>query len=359
MRLGGFRLILAIMVVATHTLHYPAGWPNIGGVAVAVFFFISGFLMPLAFESNYKFDHFRDRAAHFWLNRFFRIYPWYWLSIMLPLALVLLKGPRNAAQESYFEPTVLLQNFLLLGLNQEQLWGHYIRYNNPAWTLDIELQYYLLVPALVWAYARAPVMSIFGMALASLTSLYLMAVPAGITGIDWSFLASSSLFIGGFLYFQAIKSKLVQRTGYLPLAGAAFLLVSAWLPDPIRLAGITLGLILIAAHLLNIELRSKEGGVSRFLGNLSYPVYIFHFFLIGITQMRASLLFEGSGLSGIALFWAVLSANVLICAIFCSTVVFFGEPIIDRIRSRLKRIEPSSPAPSHKTARAQSQTERG
>ena len=47
--LGAFRLALALVVVGGHTPQYPETWPDISGIAVSVFFFVSGFLMPLAF----------------------------------------------------------------------------------------------------------------------------------------------------------------------------------------------------------------------------------------------------------------------------------------------------------------------
>jgi len=47
-----------------------------------------------------------------------------------------------------------IQNFVLLGLNQASFWSSETQIVNVAWTPDIELQFYLLVP-LVSSFAPA------------------------------------------------------------------------------------------------------------------------------------------------------------------------------------------------------------
>mgnify|MGYP003888467983 CR=1 FL=1 len=331
------RLLLAVMVVAVHTPHYPDRWPNLGAVAVSVFFFISGFLMPLAFEANYKFERFSTKAMHFWINRFLRIYPWYWLSILLPLAYVFVRGPQNETQQHYFDTGVILQNALLLGLNQDGAWGRYIRYNNPAWTLDIELQYYLLVPLLVWGYDRLPKIITGSLMLCSIASIYLLAFPSGRNDIDWSLLGFSALFFAGFFIFQMQKTGLNCNDEKWTMVGAALIFISILMPDPFRVPGLCIGLILVCVYLLGAELLQSQDATDKFIGDLSYPVYIFHFFLIGITQGRTEAYLQSLQFSGFGLFLGIFVTNIIVCVSVCSILVAFGEPVIGKIRSRIKR----------------------
>ena len=156
--LGAFRLVLAWFVIASHTTgYYESFTTDVGTVAVTTFFFISGFLIPLTFEANYsKYDQ-TSAAKKFYLNRFIRIYPIYWSTLLFfavqAFAFPLLKRNKIDISAGSEQPFITwVQNILLIGLNQSVLWGNYIRFNNPAWTLDIELQYYLLVPFLLFFF---------------------------------------------------------------------------------------------------------------------------------------------------------------------------------------------------------------
>lgn len=144
--MGYVRLLLALAVVAVHSAGYPHGrLLDIGLVAVAVFFFISGFNMPLAFERNYAVGTFSKRTQHFLVNRLLRIFPPCLFALFLML-LALMFSHGSALREAKAEPIIFLQNFVLLSLNQVWLWGQDVRFIGPAWTLDVELQYYLLLP---------------------------------------------------------------------------------------------------------------------------------------------------------------------------------------------------------------------
>jgi peptidoglycan/LPS O-acetylase OafA/YrhL len=196
--LGPIRLLLAALVLLTHTAGYPQGWPDLGLVAVMAFFAISGYLMPAAFERNYAGASFVRRSWRYALNRALRIFPLYW--VVLALAIYLHADAGHPAFDHALDhPQVFAQNILLLGLNQAEVWGHEIHFIGPAWTLDIELQYYVLIPFLVFAYRRWRTATSFGMLLAAAVSVVLAARPTGIKGIDHSLIVWLPLFEIGFI----------------------------------------------------------------------------------------------------------------------------------------------------------------
>ena len=83
--MGTWRLVLAWLVVANHTPGLKEISTNleIGKVAVATFFFISGFLMPLTFDTHYRRYGTLAGSRKFYVNRFLRIYPIYWASLVI------------------------------------------------------------------------------------------------------------------------------------------------------------------------------------------------------------------------------------------------------------------------------------
>lgn len=101
---------------------------NLGKFGVVLFFCISGFVIPRSIKRTAP-----APLIHFWISRFFRLYPAYWLSMVA--ALLFLSAP-------YTLPKVLANVTMMPKLfGMGDLVGVY-------WTLQIELIFYLLVSVL-------------------------------------------------------------------------------------------------------------------------------------------------------------------------------------------------------------------
>ena len=102
---GIYRLILALMVMAFHLLNVPI----IGEYAVFSFFVLSGFLMTTIMHDAYGYSF--AGIGRYAVNRFLRLYPTYWVVLVLSLALILFIGEQYAHQykESIFYPKTLTQ----------------------------------------------------------------------------------------------------------------------------------------------------------------------------------------------------------------------------------------------------------
>ena len=134
---GALRLALAIAVMLTHYLPL-AGlrmYLPLDGVPVYGFFFLSGFWITRLWENKYQ--NTNNPLVTFYVSRLWRIYP---IASLTTLAMFfLVKG----------DPAVLPWNLLLLGENGSPQAGALL--NPPAWSLAIELQFYLVAPFLIWA----------------------------------------------------------------------------------------------------------------------------------------------------------------------------------------------------------------
>lgn len=137
--LGSYRLFLAVMVVVGHL----AGVPKIGGYAVFGFYLISGYLMTLVIQRAYGYGV--VGFAYYALNRFLRIYPAYWVSILLSLFLIYMFGAEFFAR--YRREIALpdgglewARNVLIYfpGLEAPRL-------TPPSWALTVELAFYIAI----------------------------------------------------------------------------------------------------------------------------------------------------------------------------------------------------------------------
>src|SRR3954454_10811279 len=181
--MGTLRFLLAIAVLLYHMsgvalFDMPAYElmmvrPLSGNSAVETFFIISGFAMAGALSTRY-----RDRpVGRFYASRVLRLYPAYLLILAVHIvAAALLWRPglpqpvnlfmADAAQPPAERLVWTISSFLVVG---KELWfqGNDFakQFVNPAWSLSIELQFYLLIPFLVrWPIRRLIVL--FGLALA-------------------------------------------------------------------------------------------------------------------------------------------------------------------------------------------------
>jgi len=332
--IGSFRLLLAIFVVISHTKGFPFGrLPDPALSAIVGFFFLSGYLMPATLERNYVGETFSAQTARYLLNRFLRIFPVYWLALVLQGAALAWNAEARSLYD-FSHPNSFLQNFVLLGLNQGEFWHQDQRFIGPAWTLDVELQYYLLVPFFVLCFRRGPRLSCAAMVAAAALGLLYLCNPTGRDSIDRSLLPWFPFFAAGYLSYwyrekimAGVSIRSIRTAGSVAaIASLALLFVS----PPASHWAFACALILFALALLHTSKRQR--GLDRFLGNLSYPVFLLHAVVnaSGIPAHLAAIVAPGSV--------PVLALCTLFLTLPVSIVTEFAlsQPI-DKIRGTLRR----------------------
>ena len=141
--LTGLRCFAAINVVLFHFSNPQwFGWMapvvNAGFISVSYFILLSGFVLAYNYSARARTGEL-DRAR-FWKARFTRIYPIYFLSLLL--ALGQLSQEYGSHTHAMFWTGVALTPLLLQG------WIPAIAtfMNTPAWTMSAEASYYVLFP---------------------------------------------------------------------------------------------------------------------------------------------------------------------------------------------------------------------
>ncbi|HEU5048442.1 MAG TPA: acyltransferase [Rickettsiales bacterium] len=149
------RLVLALLVVCGHFKVLPGNhatnfWESHADFAVDAFFVVSGYLIFASYDR-------RPETGSFYLRRFFRIYPLYFVIIMLQgLAMALVAGDiaSHAGELAhYIGFNLIMANFMAYGLGDLLHSLHDPGINPSLWTLKIEVAFYLLLP-LAWQLTR-------------------------------------------------------------------------------------------------------------------------------------------------------------------------------------------------------------
>lgn len=244
-----------------------------GPFGVAVFFLISGFVIPFSLGKN--------NAVGFLLARAFRIYPTYLACLGIGLLAICISAS-YWQQPLALEPARTALNALLL----HNLWG-LPSLDSVNWTLAVEIKFYLL-GALCWR------------ALLASRPLLLAGIAAGITGLNllWPSLAAWPtlqavlaalstdlnyvlfMLIGTLFYqhYQGLISAAQLAVGSL-LMLAAFVL--AWhlgtQHDQVPvLAKFYVYALLLFALCYRLRARFRPLRALDFLADISYPLYAVH-----------------------------------------------------------------------------------
>ncbi|TFD13199.1 acyltransferase [Cryobacterium sp. TMT1-21] len=292
---------------------------------VDLFFVISGFVMVLTTRGKHGTPR---QVGKFVWNRFFRIYPTYWVYslALLPVLPVLFLAPAfiNSSQGGQID---ILSSFLLLPTEILPLLL-------VAWTLTIEVWFYVVFAVVLFLPERMLVS-----ALAVWFALLVIVNWAGpISANPYLELPTNAMAIefilGGvaallFRHVNRVVAAVLAVTGIVVLLsfGAttpADLYAGPGLDRPLTL-GVGFALLLLAATAL--EHRRGIGALSRLtvLGDMFYSVYLCHVLVLAVTG-RVWLTIAGSFAANpimVAGWWVVTLAAVL-------TVGYLSYRLIER-----------------------------
>ncbi|GAB3292370.1 acyltransferase family protein [Parahaliea aestuarii] len=334
---GTYRTFLALLVVATHL----GGYPGLGSYAVFGFYCLSGYLMTLIMQRRYGYSG--DGVLRYGLNRFLRIFPVYWVSIGLSLALIALLGNEFTASyhHAIYRPEGAAQwarNLLLYFPQMESP-----RLTPPAWALTVELFFYALIAL---GASRSPFTSWCWFAVSVLHHVNVAVLQMDSDHWYFSIPAASLPFATGALIFH-YSADISRLTGRLSrwrfacvLAGLGAGILFNWLFGQVAggsaKAHFYVNFLLCAAMVALLfdcrELPWISRSADKWLGDFSYPVYLMHY-QIGLL---AIVLFGYAGLTlerpGNAL---LIIATPLVLATSWGVTVLLERPI-ERLRARIK-----------------------
>jgi len=148
-QLDALRAVAVLLVLGCHLTAYPA-WVRFGWTGVNLFFVLSGFLISGLLFRDYK-DTGTLHLKRFLIRRGFKIYPAYYLLLALTVAGFYLGGrAHRAAWHGIVMPAEwdhLWPDLLFLQNHWQGTWSHF-------WSLGVEEQFYVFLPASLYLLAR-------------------------------------------------------------------------------------------------------------------------------------------------------------------------------------------------------------
>jgi peptidoglycan/LPS O-acetylase OafA/YrhL len=349
-RIESLRALAALAVVVNHVFGEAEGYGASqfghrlalsGGLAVFLFFALSGYLLFLPFaRRDYGLGGAVD-LRRYALNRALRILPLYYVV----LAVLLLAGQGGGSAEQWWRFATFTESFDKATV---------LTVDGPMWSLVVELQFYALLPLVAWLLAKLSRGTVAGATVliaaigaASLAVWYLQVHRLG-DGADprwrYSLPVTALAFVPGML-LALVRARLecgVQRAAPPRIAGWLLLLaVSFWVLAAYRLQwaepfAVLASFLVLAAIAFDERarwLRALEWRPLAALGVASYSLYLWH-------KPLVEWLEDQTGLG----FVALLALALPICAAVAAASYLAIERPFLRLR---RRWAPGLPAPEH------------
>ena len=349
--MGSIRLFLAFAVLVSHA---DACDVNIipGHVAVQAFFIISGFYMSLILEQKYD----KRSVFVFYTNRLLRLFPTYQLMLFVSFGVLyaldvgifvhIHKFERVFTHGLFMAVSYLWANIALLGQEILFLLGidtaNYSFYWAPEGTASVKAFNYVLIPQ-AWSlsmelyfYMLAPFMLRRGISWTGVLFILSLALRLFIVskGPEYDlflrrfFPAELSLFLTGslsYFLFTQIKDKDGYSLGlFFWITLLAVLIFYNQINEKYSLALLAFIAFVSIPFIFNF---TKHSRFDRFLGNISYPIYIVHFLIVAVFEEY---------------FEEEYPVFMLLLAVFSAAIVVYYavDAPIDRWRQRRVSVHP-------------------
>jgi peptidoglycan/LPS O-acetylase OafA/YrhL len=297
-QLDGLRALAAGMVLCYHFWGPGHQYVHLGGIGVRVFFVLSGFLITgILLQSRVRLDHGQTAAGvalrRFYIRRVLRIFPLYYLALAIAWY-----GKVSGAREGMAWHAAYLSNvhFFLVNAVHHGQWGGRVGH---FWSLAVEEQFYLVWPWVI-LFARRRWLPGIALGMAALGPAFRFVV-FSTTGNDITSVLPlgciDSLALGAYLAMTKLpefKSHPLVRPIGTTVLWCGLLLFGAYQAAEqtdgfwvfrtvsfdlaVALAGVWL-VARAAEGMSGLAGRALESAPLRYLGTISYGIYVYHMML--------------------------------------------------------------------------------
>ena len=294
-QLDALRALAVLAVMVHHFLpvdrYIPTDYITLGFLAVRLFFVLSGFLIT-GILLNYRSLERGTALRRFYLRRVLRIFPIYYLTLFIALALQV-----RSIQQGAFWHLTYLSNYIA---------PFHPEWMGPAshfWTLAVEEQFYFVWPFILLfvpkKYLKGTIVGTIALAVIFRAFvLFVLSMSLEVAGI-FTFATLDSLGGGALLalfhYDERLRPRLPRLMKWFLVAGLGIMTLTTLLYIYNRGFRILHTLLCLGISFLFVVLIEKTargfGGPAKtvmenpavlYVGKISYGLYVYHNFMLAI-----------------------------------------------------------------------------
>lgn len=308
-----------------------------GSFFLDVFFIISGFLISLILMKEYEAGTFS--LKNFFMRRIIRIWPLYFLAVILKIWLI--------PSINGMSPNMIKTNLLYAStftINFQLLFQEVVKTYTILWSICIEEHIYLLLPFLLLLFKQKfKVLSYFLIVTGLISWMYFIGVRSAGNYSSAYFVSTSYFYYFGLgMLIACIRNRNVpgiklEQTIFKPLVQVIVCLIffgfvfNKWgnhgsLFTTLLVTGL-FGTYLVWASAQENFIFKLKPKLSKYLGNISYAMYVTHIVTIGLAM--AFFKKKGIHFSEGAFGWGLPILATIICVAFSTLLYYaFERPIL-------------------------------
>jgi len=342
----GLRFIAIALVVLFHVWQEARHMPgpavpptalfsvvSVGWVGVTLFFAISGFVLALPFANHYLNGARCSTLRQYYLRRLTRLEPPY---IICLLAYFVMKA-FILKQDGLF-PHLLAS----LTYTHNAIYSDVSTINGLAWSLEVEVQFYLLAPLLaqVFRVSRPLVrrgLLVLGMVTAGILTNWVLA-PKGTTHSLY-LLPQLNYFLTGFLLADLFATEMAMGKRIRRSFVWDLLATAAWIAIFVTIHRFKVDSLLFPALIFIAYLGALRGvcwnaftsnPVIFTIGGMCYTIYLWHNFVLEVLMRKLHLGSRILAWGGGGWFWALYFVTFCLCVLAASGILFaaFEKPFM-------------------------------
>jgi peptidoglycan/LPS O-acetylase OafA/YrhL len=328
-------------------LGFAQEWFSFGKFGVALFFIVSGFVVPFSLRGETG-----PGLRRFTISRFFRLYPVYWLAILAALLLdtgIFHVAPATPIRHFMLDLTPSLSSVLINLTMLQQFFG----VNNLVtvfWTLQLELIFYGLCALLFllgrledskWLFSCACVSLVGAVALAFLRYETEKKLPVALP-IAMVLMLFGALYRRGWLDGGVQAKKLARTLGILFLCAMPIIAFFGYNRDSgfnetwyVYVASYYAA---IGAFVLMTTVARLESPFFVWMGRISYSMYLFHPLVIVFLRPRLDALGLPFSLSFLIIVATALALSHASYKWLEAPAIGWGRALSKRLEARASRI---------------------
>ena len=311
-----------------------AFWASRGTIGVFLFFAISGFILGLPFAKHHLQGGRKVGLKQYFWRRITRLEPPYIVWMVVFFLVLLVKGSYSFGE---LFPHLGASLFYLHNIVYED----YSVINPVAWSLEIEIQFYLLAPVLAWAFFRWPNKWLRrGLLIAATVGILVAQQAFGWVAMPYklTLLWQLQYFLVGFLVADFFlvdwqgQNKAQGASGWDFVAIAALIIMalswSADMPKRLVFCVALLGFLVAGFRGRFFTTFLRRPWIAA-IGGMCYTIYLIHLPLLeALTPLTNKLGF--TNIFGIHLLWQALLVFPVVFVVSAAGFLWLEKPCMDK-----------------------------